>query len=421
MHTPRVLPTLPSTESLLKQALKRIERLESSVKSLGKQVNELSIEVTDLNQYGRRDSIEVVGLSESILPHELETHVIRLLSKIKVEVTKRDIVAVHRLGKSKRGGSPRNTIVKFLNRKDAYQAYKNRTLLKKINEYKKIFIIENLCPKNRRIFNRLYRLYKNGVIYDVWTHLGHVFATFTEDEEVQIKEEKDIDKYLDDLWGLSSDDDSSNSDATGVDNRNRQSNHIRRLSTTYSSCNDTINEDSTVASNSNASSLNSTIDTSNITTRRPSTALGNDMDNSLVTRVINLNTLKCDLNKWAHEDDNVYIGRPNHVFFDEQINKDAIWGNPHHHDNTESGRIACCKKFKNDLLNDPNNTFLVNNLNELKGKTLGCWCPPGFCHGDIYVELLEKPNGHVPNSKAQINQSISRSPTGESRISISVS
>ncbi len=33
---------------------------------------------------------------------------------------------------------------------------------------------------------------------------------------------------------------------------------------------------------------------------------------------------------------------------------------------------------------------LTKRLHELKGKTLGCWCKPNRCHGDILVELVEK-------------------------------
>ena len=29
----------------------------------------------------------------------------------------------------------------------------------------------------------------------------------------------------------------------------------------------------------------------------------------------------------------------------------------------------------------------MNDLDELKGKTLGCWCKPNNCHGDILIEL----------------------------------
>jgi hypothetical protein len=28
-------------------------------------------------------------------------------------------------------------------------------------------------------------------------------------------------------------------------------------------------------------------------------------------------------------------------------------------------------------------------LPTLKGKTLGCWCKPEACHGDVLVEFIE--------------------------------
>lgn len=33
--------------------------------------------------------------------------------------------------------------------------------------------------------------------------------------------------------------------------------------------------------------------------------------------------------------------------------------------------------------------WILNNMYALKGKTLGCWCHPKACHGDVYVEMLE--------------------------------
>lgn len=32
---------------------------------------------------------------------------------------------------------------------------------------------------------------------------------------------------------------------------------------------------------------------------------------------------------------------------------------------------------------------LMGDLHELKGKTLGCWCAPLACHGDVLAELAE--------------------------------
>ena len=35
-------------------------------------------------------------------------------------------------------------------------------------------------------------------------------------------------------------------------------------------------------------------------------------------------------------------------------------------------------------------TDLLADLHELKGKTLGCWCKPRWCHGDVLAELADR-------------------------------
>lgn len=38
---------------------------------------------------------------------------------------------------------------------------------------------------------------------------------------------------------------------------------------------------------------------------------------------------------------------------------------------------------------------LLNNLEELSGKVLACWCAPNRCHGDILVQLWKwRYSGH---------------------------
>lgn len=69
----------------------------------------------------------------------------------------------------------------------------------------------------------------------------------------------------------------------------------------------------------------------------------------------------------------VYIGRP------------SKWGNPFEigRDGTREQVIA---KFKEHLIN---NQMLMRDLSELRGKTLGCWCKPAACHGDVIVDLCK--------------------------------
>ena len=33
---------------------------------------------------------------------------------------------------------------------------------------------------------------------------------------------------------------------------------------------------------------------------------------------------------------------------------------------------------------------LMKDIEELRGKTLGCWCKPNPCHGDVLVKILNE-------------------------------
>ena len=72
----------------------------------------------------------------------------------------------------------------------------------------------------------------------------------------------------------------------------------------------------------------------------------------------------------------IYIGRP------------SKWGNPFQI-GKDGTRDEVIEKFKNWILTQPN---LLKDLHEIKGKTLGCWCKPKSCHGDVLVELIETSN-----------------------------
>lgn len=104
-----------------------------------------------------------------------------------------------------------------------------------------------------------------------------------------------------------------------------------------------------------------------------------------------VNIKKANLNKlgyknllhWLENDSNVYIGR-NLSFYVPGATK-SKWANPY--SVKKYGRNQCLELYRKHLYD----SGLINNLEELKGKTLGCWCHPEGCHGDILVELLNKP------------------------------
>ena len=76
--------------------------------------------------------------------------------------------------------------------------------------------------------------------------------------------------------------------------------------------------------------------------------------------------------KWYAFD--VYVGRP------------SKWGNPFRigPDGTRREVIA---KYEAWLLA---NEELMADLDELRGKILGCWCKPLDCHGDVLARLANR-------------------------------
>lgn len=81
----------------------------------------------------------------------------------------------------------------------------------------------------------------------------------------------------------------------------------------------------------------------------------------------------------------VYIGRP------------SKWGNPFTHIDDKktlatfivSSREEAVQKYREWLL-EGDGRDLLKHIHELKGKTLGCWCHPKSCHGDILAEIANK-------------------------------
>lgn len=88
------------------------------------------------------------------------------------------------------------------------------------------------------------------------------------------------------------------------------------------------------------------------------------------------------------EASDVYIGRP------------TIWGNPWAHKGgtiadfvveTREEAVANYEKWLSgddfkDVLQERRSEILKR-LPSLKGKTLGCWCFPRKCHGDVLVRM----------------------------------
>ncbi len=76
----------------------------------------------------------------------------------------------------------------------------------------------------------------------------------------------------------------------------------------------------------------------------------------------------------------VYIGRSFMEF------PESIWHNPFKVE-PGCGRKCVIERFRQYLLSRPD---LMEKLKEVKGRTLGCWCKPKACHGDVIAELADQ-------------------------------
>ncbi|MGG0667907.1 DUF4326 domain-containing protein [Lederbergia citrisecunda] len=78
--------------------------------------------------------------------------------------------------------------------------------------------------------------------------------------------------------------------------------------------------------------------------------------------------------------------------YDIYIGRGSKWGNPFSHmDNTLAqfkvdSREEAIEAYRKWIMQQPE---LLADLNELKGKTLCCFCKPKSCHGDVLAELAD--------------------------------
>ncbi len=98
------------------------------------------------------------------------------------------------------------------------------------------------------------------------------------------------------------------------------------------------------------------------------------------TKVVNLHNEKCD----------VYIGRG------------SIWGNPYKIGDCLTGQSK--KSTREDVIEAYRRYFkemiktkeFHDKALALQGKTLGCFCKPKACHGDVIVDWLKSYDWDMP-------------------------
>lgn len=86
----------------------------------------------------------------------------------------------------------------------------------------------------------------------------------------------------------------------------------------------------------------------------------------------------------------VYIGRGN----------GSKWGNPFTHiaDKRTAAKFVVASREEaiaayHEWITNGDGKHLLEDLHELKGKILGCWCSPQACHGDVLLKLIKEKYG----------------------------
>lgn len=90
-----------------------------------------------------------------------------------------------------------------------------------------------------------------------------------------------------------------------------------------------------------------------------------------------MKTVHCKLEKF-----DVYIGR-----YHKDFKKHSFkWGNPFVI-GVDGTREEVIEKYEKWIRSQ---SFLMKSLPELKDKTLGCWCDPLACHGEVLIKLVDE-------------------------------
>ena len=117
--TEEVNESIMSIKNTINDALREENlKLQNKVKKLEEQLLGIDQKNNHLDQYSRRNNLEIQGIPANITDDELEGKVINIFSCLGIEVKRSDIEDCHRLGYA----NPKNTIVRFANRKFIYQA-----------------------------------------------------------------------------------------------------------------------------------------------------------------------------------------------------------------------------------------------------------------------------------------------------------
>ena len=199
-----IIDNLKTSNELL---LKKVSDLENEVDKLKTENIELTRRSEVAFQHGRQNQIIISGIPEEIEHDDLEATTIRVLNKIKDhKINERDVEACHRVGKKS------ETILRFVNRKDAEDCLSNRKKLANFDREAvgldpdvNIYVNGNLSPYMNKLAFYCRVLKRRGKIARMTTFKGVIKITMNTGGRVAtnvIGHKQDLVKFFPDLDAL---------------------------------------------------------------------------------------------------------------------------------------------------------------------------------------------------------------------------
>jgi len=95
-----------------------------------------------------------------------------------------------------------------------------------------------------------------------------------------------------------------------------------------------------------------------------------------------------DLKEWSEDNNNIYIGRQGPVFINKKRfpSTASKWCNPYKVNKDNSNREEVLTQYETYI----KSKMTKEDFESLRGKTLGCWCKPNSCHGDVLVRIVNE-------------------------------
>lgn len=187
---------------LLEPVLEEIEKLkniisekDAVIQNLEKKVSILEEQSDELEQYSRRNSLRVSGIPEDN-DKDCYTHVLETLNhhlpSLPEPIALSEIDRLHRCGKPRADGRPRNVLIKFTSYQNRQKIMMKRSALKGTN----IFLNEDLTQKRNNLLYSARVQKRNGHLRECWSSDGRILVKDLQGNTHLLKKTDDLKQFL---------------------------------------------------------------------------------------------------------------------------------------------------------------------------------------------------------------------------------